>query len=127
MKTRSIVIALSVALVASLPTPAAPRSPVLPKCWGIITTGPGGGRILVCQNPCIGGGAGCTKVITDAPNGSAGITCKCQGGSTNCCDIWQMANGSELAFGDCETEECPQAGTCKKSEGGGGDVFARCN
>jgi hypothetical protein len=101
-------------------------NPMIPKCFGVMTTAPNGSRILVCQNPCIGGGQGCVKVITDSPYGP-GLTCKCQGGSVDCCDIWQMSDGQELAIGDCGTENCPTPGFCHKEEGGGGDVYASCD
>lgn len=113
----------------NLPAPvlvcaAAPSVAVLPKCWGTVT-GPASARVLVCQNPCIGS-SGCTHVSGTPPGGyGTGQSCKCQGGSVECCDIWLMDLGDEIAAGTCGGN-CPGSGDCVAKEDTNGDVYARC-
>jgi len=128
-RVSSIYLALLSALCFAGPV-LATKSPVTPRCWGVVTTGPQGGRVLVCQNPCIGGGPGggngCIKIGTENEHGEAELTCKCQGGSTECCDIWIMSDFAEEAHGTCEPVGCGGGGACTKQVDAGGDAFAEC-
>jgi len=121
-------IALGVAWFGALPT--ASRAS-LPKCFGVIV-GPLDDRQMICQNPCIGG-VGCTHHFGTIPGGwQYGESCKCQGGSVDCCDIWLISTGEEVAAGRCGNNSsgqvnCPGSGSCEASEDAGGDVSSYCS
>jgi hypothetical protein len=120
--------AILAGVLCALATPAHSAPTTLPKCFGVVTRlTPSSPWYLQCQNPCIGGGQGCTKQ-TAQPLGASyqSETCKCQGGSVNCCDVWYDPINGITAAGYCGEEGCPGTGECDGVEDAGGDTHAAC-
>jgi hypothetical protein len=118
---------LGLSLVVSAPA-AQPLTLPLPKCFGVVTE-MAGQTVLVCQNPCLGGGSGCTH-YTGMPEGQSftSQTCICQGGEPDCCDVWYDPYNGVYVGGACNTPACPSAaGTCQGHEDPNGDISANCS
>jgi len=125
---------LAVVVIGAFTWISAPSAKVvlLPKCFGVIV-GPLDNRRVICQNPCIGG-VGCAHHFGTIPGGwQQGESCKCQGGSVECCDIWLISTGEEVAAGRCGGNDpqgggvnCPSDGDCEAQEDEGGDVSSYC-
>jgi len=72
-----------------------------------------GNAMLDCENPCT---AWCQSEVVTTPFGD-GAVCSCTvGGFDGCCTIALVppsGDGAGVAHGDCDTNNCPDPGTCQ--------------